>query len=190
MEVFHGAFNFFLNGKRLAYTEKLRLYLLDQELREGRRRFDLPRNSPKIFVEHVLARGGEVAHFSLNSTLREERLPRARAARDRWLFDNAHLAACLLSRFSELGETGLARELKNTPEVYITTLRYEPPEENKAKLLAMAEELIKEGKKVRLESGFYAMKIISEASSFEAALEHAFEFRGKINEIEEKIGRG
>jgi hypothetical protein len=34
------------------------------------------------------------------------------------------------------------------------------------------------------------MKIVSEATAFEAALEHAFEFRGKLNEIEEKLGRG
>ena len=58
------------------------------------------------------------------------------------------------------------------------------------KLLAMAGSFGENGKKVRLESGFYEMKIISEASSFEAALEHAFEIRGKINEIEEKLGRG
>lgn len=190
LEVFHCEVKLFLNGSRLADTEKLRLYLLDRELKEGRRRFALPRSAPAAFAERILEYGGEVERFSLNSTLREERLPRARAVHDRWLFDNAHLAARLLSRFADLGEEGLARELKNTPDVYITSLRYEPKEENKAKLLAMTEELAEKGKKVRLESGFYEMKIISEASAFEAALEHAFEFRGKINEIEEKLGRG
>ena len=50
--------------------------------------------------------------------------------------------------------------------------------------------LSEKGKKVRLESGFYGMKIISEATAFEAALDHAFEYRGKLNEIEEKLGRG
>lgn len=190
LEVFHGEVKLFLDGERLADTEKLRLYLLDRELKEGRRRFSLPRNAPAVFAERVLEHGGEVERFSLNSTLREERLPRARAARDRWLFDNAHLAARVLSRFSDLGEKGLARELKNVPDIFITSLRYEPKEGNKARLLAVAEKLADEGKKVRLESGFYEMKIISEASAFEAALEHAFEFRGKINEIEEKLGRG
>lgn len=190
LEVFHGEVKLFLDGERLADTEKLRLYLLDRELKEGRRRFALPRNAPAVFAERILEYGGEVERFSLNATLHEERLPRARAARDRWLFDNAHLAARLLSRFAEVGEAGLARELKSIPEVYITSLRYEPKEENKAKLLAMAGSFGENEKKVRLESGFYEMKIISEASSFEAALEHAFEIRGKINEIEEKLGRG
>ena len=190
LEVFHGEVKLFLDGERLADTEKLRLYLLDRELKEGRRRFSLPRNAPAAFTEHILEQGGEVEHFSLHSTLREEHLARARAAQDRWLFDNAHLAAKVLSRFSELGEAGLARELEEIPNIYITSLRYVPKEENKAKLLAMSRKIAEEGKKVRLESGFYEMKIISEAMAFEAALEHAFEYRGKINEIEEKLGRG
>lgn len=84
----------------------------------------------------------------------------------------------------------MRRELQKTPEVYITSLRYEPREENKARLLGMLGSLNEKDRKVRLESGFYGMKIISEATAFEAALDHAFEFRGKLNEIEEKIGRG
>jgi len=96
----------------------------------------------------------------------------------------------LFSHYTLLGEEGLQRELAKTPEVYITSLRYEPKEDNKAKLLGLSGALAEKGKKVRLESGFYGMKIISEATAFEAALEHAFEFRGKLNEIEEKLGRG
>ena len=96
----------------------------------------------------------------------------------------------MLSYFADLGAEGLRKELEKTPEIYITSLRYNPKEENKAKLLGISEELAETGKKVRLESGFYGMKIISEANAFEAALDNAFEYRGKLNEIEEKLGRG
>jgi len=190
LEVFRREVKLFLNGQRLADTEKLRLFLLEKELEKGRRRFAFPRNSARVLSEHVLARGGSVERFSQHTTLREEGRGRAEAAQDRWLYDNAHLAALLLSHYTLLGEEGLQRELAKTPEVYITSLRYEPKEDNKAKLLGLSGALAEKGKKVRLESGFYGMKIISEATAFEAALEHAFEFRGKLNEIEEKLGRG
>lgn len=190
LEVFPKEVKVFLDGVRLADTEKLRLFLLEKELQRGRRYFALPRSSPRIFSEHILARGGAVERFSMHPTLREEGHSRSVATGDRWLYDNAHLAARLLFHFSRLGEDGLRRELQKTPEVYITSLRYEPREENKARLLGMLGSLNEKDRKVRLESGFYGMKIISEATAFEAALDHAFEFRGKLNEIEEKIGRG
>ena len=190
LEVFREEVKLFLNGERLADTEKLRLYLLEKELQKGRRYFALPRSAPRVFSEHVRIRGGSVEHFSLHPTLRREETQRQLAYRDRWLYDNAHLASRLLSCFAELGETELKRELEKTPEVYITSLRYEPKEDNKAKLLGMSESLSEQGKKVRLESGFYGMKIISEATAFEAALDNAFEYRGKLNEIEERLGRG
>ena len=190
LEVFHGEVKLFLDGERLADTEKLRLYLLDWELERGRRRFALPKSAPLLFAEHIRSRGGVTERFSMMPTLREEGRSRTLAACDRWLYDNAHLAARVLSRFALLGEAGLARELKKTLEIYITSLRYEPDENNKAKLLAESVHLAEKEKKVRLESGFYGMKIISEATAFEAALDNAFEYRGKLNEIEEKLGRG
>ncbi len=190
LEVFHGEVKLFLDGQRFADTEKLRLYLLDWELERGRRRFALPQSAPHLFAEHIMARGGTAERFSMRPTLREEGNSRMLASHDRWLYDNAHLAARVLSRFALLGEAGLARELKKTPDIYITSLRYEPKEDNKAKLLSVSGELAHRGKKVRLESGFYGMKIISEATAFEAALDNAFEYRGKLNEIEEKLGRG
>lgn len=189
LEVFHGEVKLFLDGERLADTEKLRLYLLEKELQRGRRYFALPRSAPRIFSEHIQIRGGAVERFSMYPTLRQEDLQRNLASCDRWLYDNAHLAARLLFYFSELGESGLKSELEKTPEVYITSLRYEPKEENKAKILGLSGSLAEQGKKVRLESGFYGMKIISEATAFEMALDNAFEYRGKLNEIEEKLGR-
>ena len=105
-------------------------------------------------------RGGAVERFSVHPTLRSEQTRRNLAGHDRWLYDNAHLTAHLLSWFAELGEEGLKRELEKTPEVYITSLRYEPKEDNKAKLLGLSGSLSEQGKKVRLESGFYGMKIL------------------------------
>ena len=42
-------------------------------------------------------------------------------------------------------------------------------------------------KNVRIRPGFHGIRIISEALRFEAALDHAFECRGKLNEIENHI---
>ncbi len=190
LEVFHNEVKLFLDGERLADTEKIRLYILEKELQQGRRHFSLPRNAPRLFAEHILARGGAVERFSVHPTLREEEMPRRQASHDRWLYDSAHLAARLLFHFAMLREEEFVRELKKTPEVYITSLRYEPKEDNKARLLALSGSIADKGKKVRLESGFYGMKIISEATAFEAALDNAFEYRGKLNEIEKRLGRG
>ncbi len=187
IEAFHREMKIFLDGVRLCDTEKARLFVLEQSLRAGRRYFVLPRSAPRYFEEHILTRGGKAEYFSLGHTDRPEAREREFARGDRWLYDMPHLAAKCLSYLSQMTEEKIKEEFKKLPEIYISTLRYEPKEENKARLLSFAEGLAPK-KKVRLQSGFYGMKIISEAANFEAALDHAFEYRGKLNEIEEKLG--
>ncbi|MBR5295047.1 MAG: NDP-sugar synthase [Clostridia bacterium] len=187
MEIFHDEMKIFLDGQRLSDTEKTRLYVLEQEISKGRRNFVLPKNSPYCFAEHITTRGGKAEYFSLGHTDKDEKAERDFARRDRWLYDNAHLAAKALNHLAGKSGDLIREEFKKLPEIYISTLRYEPKEENKARLLTYANALSEHEKKVRIQSGFYGMKIISEAANFEAALDNAFKYRGKLNEIEEKL---
>ncbi len=187
LEVFHRGLKLFLNGERLADTEKARLYVIERELRCGRREFVLPRSAPDFFSEHIRTRGGRVGYFSLQHTAKSEGANRAKGAAERWLYDPAFLAARLLSHISSLSQEKIREEFYASPEIYISQLRYYPREENKARLLGIASRIPGENRKIRMEPGFYGIKIISEALSFEAALDNAFEYRGKLNEIEENM---
>ncbi len=187
MEVFHKEVKIFLDGKRLCDTEKARLFVLEQEIERGRRYFVLPQTSPRYFAEHIVMRGGKAEYFSLNHTDKDEIRQREFAKRDRWLYDSAHLAAKCLFHLAQKDTKTIKEEFKKLPEIYISTLIYEPMPENKARLLTFAQGLSREEEKVRFQSGFYGMKIISEAANFEAALDNAFEYRGKLNEIEKKL---
>lgn len=188
LEIFHRELKLFWNGKRLCDTEKAKLFLLERELKNGRRNFVLPDTAPQYFSEHIVLRGGRTQTFSLSHTTREESALRQRATRDRWLYDLNFLAANLIFAIFSEEEKKVSEEFMKTPDLYITSLRYEAEEETKARLLRMASALPKDEKKVRLEPGFFGIKIISEALSFEAALDNAYEYRGKLNEIEEKLG--
>ena len=187
LEVFHREMKVFLDGRRLADTEKARLFVLEKEIQRGRRIFFLPRMAPRCFSEHVALRGGKTEFFSLGHTCREETRQRCAASRDRWLYDQAHLAARTLSLLSGMTGEEVREEYKRIPEIYISSLRYEAEKENQARLLALTGALSETGKKVRVQPGFFGMKIISEASSFEAALDNALEYRGKLNEMEQKL---
>jgi len=188
MEVFHRGLKLFWNSKKLADTEKARLFLIEKELRNGRRHFCLPVDAPRFFSEHIRSRGGNVEYFSLRHTVRKEEKERKEAALERWLFDHTFLAARLLKVLSSMEEEAIEQEFRACPDIYITQLRYFPKEENKARLMHLVSRLPAEQEGVRIQSGFFGMKIISEALSFEAALDHAFEYRGKLNEIEQTLG--
>ncbi len=187
LEVFHRELKVFFDGERLADTEKARLFVLEQELQGGRRYFCLPRSAPRYFAEHIEMRGGKTEFFTLGHTVGEETKERAFGRKDRFLYDSAFLGAYILALRAKLGEEKFKKELSQTPEIYISSLPYQPAEEVKARLLGSLGPLSGTRMKVRLQPGFFGMKIISEATSFEAALDNAFEYRGKLNEIEEKL---
>lgn len=187
MEVFSRELKVFFAGKRLADTEKSRLFILEQQLQKGRIYFCLPRSAPRFFAEHIESRGGKAEYFTLGHTAGEETKERSYAKRDRFLYDNAYLAAELLALRRELGEEKFCKALADTPDIYVSSLVYHPGEDVKARLLGTLGPQTRTHAKVRIEPGFYGLKIVSEALSFEAALDNAFEYRGKLNEIEEKI---
>lgn len=188
LEIFHRELKLFLDGERLCDTEKAKLFLLERELKRGRRHFVLPDTAPQYFSEHIALRGGRSEIFSLSHTTREESALRQRATRDRWLYDHNFLAAGLIFAIFSAEPKAVREEFLKTPDLYISSLRYDANEKTKARLLRMASALPKNEKKVRLEPGFFGIKIVSEALSFEAALDNAYEYRGKLNEIEEKLG--
>ncbi len=188
IEVFSEEVKLFQNGERLGDTEKIRLFVIDREWEQGRRHFTLPRSAPRFFTEHIENRGGSVDYFSLCHTAREEEEARKKGERERWLFDCAFLAARLTKLLKGKDSQWIAKAFHATPDLYISMLRYIPKEENKAKVLGLANALPETDKNVRLESGFFGIKIISEALSFEAALDNAYEYRGKLNAIEKKLG--
>ena len=187
MEVFSGEVKVFFRGERLSDTEKTRLFVLDRQMKQGRMYFCLPADVPYYFAKHIEENGGKAEYFTLGHTAKEETKERSYAKRDRFLYDSVFLAAEVLRLRREMGEEAFLKALKEVPEIYVSTLLYHPDKENKARLLgALGPDFGKRGR-VRVESGFFGLKIISEALSFEAALDNAYEYRGKINEIEEKI---
>ncbi len=190
LEVYDGLVKLFLSGKRCADTEKIRLYLIEKALESGTRDFVLPSSVPALFAEHIRSRGGRVRTVSLEQTNLDQKEERERAKKEKWLYDPAFLAAKLLGTVKEKSPEQIEREFASTPDIFISQLRYVPKEENKAKLVRLMgrEPVDEKDRKVRITPGFWGIKIVSEAMSFEAALDMAFECRGKINEIEQTIG--
>lgn len=186
LEVFGRELKVFLDGKRLADTEKARFFLLERRLEQGVRRFYLPKDAPRAFFEHVRARGGVAETIHLSHTASEEKRQRLLSLRERWLYDTPCLAARLLEAYRAMGDEAFREKMAAIPEIYITSLRYEPKEENKARLLALAKDW--SDPKTGLHAGYYGLRIVSEASSFEAALDNAFAFREQIGKMEEKLG--
>ncbi|MBR3837634.1 MAG: NDP-sugar synthase [Clostridia bacterium] len=189
LEVFDRGVKLFVDGEKIADTEKIRLYLIEKQLESGKREFLLPDTLPRLLGAHIESRGGKVTFFSLDHTPQEQIPLRAEGEKERWLYDHHLMTARLLGVIKEKSEETCRKEFRATPEIYVTQLRYSPKEENKAKLLGLVpRETAERGASVRIRPGFYGIRIVSEALSVEAALDHAFECRGKINEIEQKIG--
>lgn len=190
VEVHPEGVKLFLDRERLADTEKLRLFLVRSALAEGRRFFTLPEDFPRIIRDEIRAAGARYETFALRHTNRAEEAVRRDAARERWLYDPPFLAARVLGRLRGLPEDAVREDFRSLPDVFITELHFYPKEENKAKLLTLAGETAGKDKKVRLVPGFYGIRIVSEALSLEAALDQAFETRGKLYDIEKSIGEG
>lgn len=186
LEILPETLRLFVNGEHLADTERIRLLLVERELKRGRRRFFLPDTTPPLLREHITARGGTAEQFTLSHTTKDESELRRKGSEDRWLFDVNFLAAKLLREIKTLTTKEINDLILATPEVYVSELRYYPKEDTKAKLLGRLARLPEE-KEVRIAPGFFAIRIISSAYRFEAALDQAMEIRGKINEIEKEI---
>ena len=190
LEVFWGGVKLFLGEERLADTEKIRLFLVRSALADGRRFFTLPEDFPRLITDEIEAAGGRTESFSLRHTNRDERAARQNAARERWLFDPPFLAARLLGRLRGETDEEIRRLFRALPDIFVTELHFYPKEENKAKLLTLAGQTAGKEKGLRLVPGFYGIRIVSEALSLEAALDTAFETRGKLYDIEKNIGEG
>lgn len=188
LEIYSGSLKLFYDGKKISDTEKAKLYLLERALQQGRRQFYLPDTAPRLFGEHIQNRGGSVEYFSMHQTARDEKNIRLRGGEEKWLLDLNFLGAALLRSIAELGKERFVKEMMASPDIFVSKLSYYPDEENKARLLSLcAKDHEHNDRKTRLETGFYGMKIISEAYSFEAALDNAMKYRGKIYEMEEKL---
>ncbi len=189
LEIFDRGFKIFWNGEKLADTEKARLFVIEEQMKQGRRSFLLPDSAPKMLAEHIENRGGKVLFFSMGQTCENQMQERNRGEKERWLFDHNFLAARVLFHLNKMEEEQIPRAFRATPDIFISQLRYIPKDENKAKILGRApREANGVHTRVRIHPGFYGIRIVSEATSFEAALDHAFEYRGKLNEIEKNIG--
>jgi len=184
LAVFPESLKLYLNGECIANTENARLFVISEEMRSGRKEFFLPRHAPRAFSERIYAGGGSLSYFSLQHTVLSEEA-RRQGAYDRYLYDLNFLGASLLRYLSPLEDSVILRRFREQPEIYITRLNYYPEETKKARILTLSSQQEKEG--IRVEPGFYGIRIISEALSAEAALDHAFEYRGKLNEIEKSI---
>lgn len=186
LEIYPDSLKIFCDGKKIGDTEKARLFLIERLLQRGRRRFYLPDTAPRFFSEHIVSRGGSAEIFSVHQTSREDKRARFCGGGERWLFDLSFLGAAVLHALREDGKENFVRNLALSPDIYVTRLNFYPDEERKAGLLRVSAE---NGGPVgtRVETGFYGMKIISEALSFEAALDNAMKYRGKLYEIEEKL---
>ncbi|MBR2634534.1 MAG: NDP-sugar synthase [Clostridia bacterium] len=187
-EIFDRSLKCFLDGEKIADTEKARLYVIDRKMEEGKRAFVLPDTAPAFFTEHIESRGGKVSRFSFNNTVNQEEKERSLAVKERMLYDKSFLAAELMHYFQNKDSETIKAEFSATPDLYISRLRYCPEEATKARLLAAAGKggIPREGS-VQIRPGFYEIRIISESVSCEAALEGAFQYRGKLNEIEKAI---
>lgn len=189
-EVFPGGVKLFLDRERLAENEKLRLFLVRCALADGRRFFTIPEDFPQIIRDEITAAGGSFAAFTLRHTNRDEGAVRRDASRERWLFDPPFLAARALGRLRGMSDDAIRETFRSLPDIFVTELHYYPREDNKAKLLTLAGEKAGKEKNLRLVPGFYGIRIISEALSLEAALDQAFETRGRLYDIEKNIGEG
>ncbi len=186
LEIYPDMLKLFYHGKKIADTEKAKLFIIERELQRGRRRFYLPDTAPRIFEEHIGNRGGSVERFSVHQTARDDKNARRYGSEEKWLLDLNFLGAALLRSISELGQERFVREMQASPDIYISKLNYYPDEDHKARLLSVCAKE-ENDTKTHVETGFYGMKIISEAFSFEAALDNAMKYRGKLNEIEKKL---
>lgn len=186
LEIYPDSLKLFCGGKKISDTEKAKLFLIEMALQQGRRHFYLPDTAPRLFGEHIRNRGGVAEFFSMHQTARDEKDVRLRGGGEKWLLDLNFLGAALLRCIAKMGKERFVKEMAASPDIFVSKLNYYPDEGNKARLLALC---AKEGDdtKTRVETGFYGMKIISEAYSFEAALDNAMKYRGKLNEIEEKL---
>ncbi|MBR2616238.1 MAG: NDP-sugar synthase, partial [Clostridia bacterium] len=164
IEVLDRGLKVFVDGYKVADTEKIRLYVIEKDLEAGKREFCLPDTLPALFSEHIRSRGGKAVEFSISQTCRKEGTIRNAAARDRWLFDKHHLAARAIGLLGAKSTEAIRKELKAIPEIYITQLRYLPEEDCKAGLLGRSpREVRKKETRVRIRPGFYGIRIISEA---------------------------
>ena len=169
---------------------RARTLVVLSEWKNGRRLFALPEKEDPLLQKLLRDRGCQILPFSLAHTARDEGDARAEAARSaRFYWDSAALAAQVLSRLDLLHPAEAARQIARVPIRYRTTLQYFPREEQRARIIPAA--LAMEDASVRVAPGAFAIRILSEAWSAEAAEDKMNEIRGKLNEIEKREpGRG
>jgi hypothetical protein len=185
--MFPSRIKFFLGRDKIADTENLRLYVISRQLASGKREFVLPDSCPAYFTDYIKEKGGVSQRFSMDQTCREEQGQRRLAQKERWLYDLNFLAAKVLFLIKGRPEEEIRKEFAALPRLYISRLEYHPAEEKKAKLIGLYHLQETKEKKARIHPGFHGIRIISEALSFEAALENVMECRGNLNEIEKTI---
>jgi len=187
IEVFPDGLKLFFNSEKIADREKAELYVIQKEMERGRKDFVLPEHTPLLFREFIQKRKGSVSVFSTDQTWKNQLKERTEAQKDRWLYDENFLAAYLIGELAQKSAEEIHKEFSRLPDLYITRLFYVPDEGKKARVLRDYHHLEEKDKNVRIRPGFHGIRIISEALRFEAALDHAFECRGKLNEIEKNI---
>lgn len=182
--LFEDCLKWYHNKNRLADTENARFFVAMRQFAMGKRHFSVPDHASPVIVRRLQKLGASVETYSCHHSNRV-RSAKSAELHDRFWYDKNFLAATLLHYVLSAEPESILHETKKLPNLYVTTLYYEPEDENKAKLIRYCRH--DPDKRVRLESGFYGIKIISEALSVEAALENAFQYRGKINELEKNM---
>lgn len=180
-------FSVFAGGAALD-AERSRAFLLLSDRERGRRRFAVPEKENPLLQKLLKESGCEIVPFSLSYTSKDEAASRAFAARTaRFFWDRAALAAEVLARIDPARPEETARRFEKVPAWHRATLNYLPREEDRAALIPAA--LAMEDDLVRVLPGAFAIRILSEAWSAEAAEDRMNEIRGKLNEIEKNRGR-
>lgn len=187
LEVFEGGMKLFSRGVRLLDTERAKLFALLGQQESGKKQFYIPTKESPFLCRELEKRGAVLHRFSLSHTAKEENEARQEAGREARLFwDSAFLAAQVLNGLDLVHVDKIREKIRNVPVWFQTSLFYLPQEENRAGMIRTA--LSFENENVRILPGYFGIKILSEATKFEAALDQAFEIRGKLNEIEKGIG--
>ncbi len=174
-------------GRAKLDLSRARTFVLLSEWEAGKRVFAVPEKEDPLLQALLRQKGCRILPFSLAHTARDEKDARAAAARSaRYFWDRAALAAEVLSRIDPEDPAGAAEVFARVPVRYRTTLQYFPRETDRAKIIPAA--LALEDDSVRVAPGAFAIRILSEAWSAEAAEDRMNEIRGKLHEIEKRNG--
>ena len=166
---------------------RARTFVVLSEWESGKRVFAVPEKEDPLLQALLRQKGCRILPFSLAHTAREEKDARALAAKSaRFFWDRAALAAQVLSRIDPKDPAGAAAAFARVPVRYRSTLQYFPRENDRAKIIPAA--LALEDDFVRVAPGAFAIRILSEAWSAEAAEDRMNEIRGKLHEIEKRNG--